>query len=562
MKKFIFSLILMLIFLSSCSISDILNTKILMGTDEPSRNDLEISKYNNQPLRENKSIYINDSNNVIFLYTTVLNPKADSENFTFSMMNSLTGGFVPEFNSIIAEGQENSGPLAGFYGFGVNKANSSITLRGNIGNIEMRSYKIRVNDDVEQWHMQKTLNLNKHLQDLSRSKNKFYYYLVSQLNDLVGFRTQFINLYIKDLTNTPFATTFQNYGIYTNVEQPNANWLSTHGLDKKGQVYKANNFNFERNATILKETTDKEYNLDEFQKILEIQQAKNNQKLIKMLDEINDESKDINEVFDHNFNRKNFLTYTALNILVGNFSNTNQNYLLYSPKKALTWYFIPWDNEDILFSPLSPKKNSPPDKLFGVALYDSNLLYRRFFSDENNKKELDAVIKEVKNTLLPKVNSITDNYSKIMSKYLLKDPDIAHLKNSVDLSDDYIKSFKDIMQNNYDKYIENRKLPTSPYINSITQNQNEITVNWSPSKSTNNNTIKYSVEFYYNENMTNIALKLDNISENKITTNKLSTGTYFCRINAIDGVNIQMNSNKYINDFEKTFYGVFKIIVK
>lgn len=68
---------------------------------------------------------------------------------------------------------------------------------------------------------------------------------------MVGLRTQFVHLYVKDNTEESDGK-FEDYGIYTQVEQLNKTALKSHGLDSNGQLYKINSFEFYRYEDIIK----------------------------------------------------------------------------------------------------------------------------------------------------------------------------------------------------------------------------------------------------------------------------------------------------------------------
>lgn len=52
-----------------------------------------------------------------------------------------------------------------------------------------------------------------------------------------------MHLYVKDNTEESGGK-FEDYGIYTQVEQLNKTALKSHGLDSNGQLYKINLLNF------------------------------------------------------------------------------------------------------------------------------------------------------------------------------------------------------------------------------------------------------------------------------------------------------------------------------
>ena len=84
-----------------------------------------------------------------------------------------------------------------------------------------------------------------------RFRNKLAYDLIRGIPQMVGLRTQFVHLYVKDNTEES-GVKFEDYGIYTQVEQLNKTALKSHGLDSNGQLYKINSFEFYRYEDIIK----------------------------------------------------------------------------------------------------------------------------------------------------------------------------------------------------------------------------------------------------------------------------------------------------------------------
>ena len=70
-----------------------------------------------------------------------------------------------------------------------------------------------------------------------------------------------------------------------------------HGLDKNGQLYKVNFFEFQRYEDIIRLSSDAGYDADSFEEYLEIKGDNDHSKLIEMLDDVNDTSKPIEETF-------------------------------------------------------------------------------------------------------------------------------------------------------------------------------------------------------------------------------------------------------------------------
>ena len=148
----------------------------------------------------------------------------------------------------------------------------------------------------------------------------------------MGLRTQFVHLYVKDLTDSASGV-FEDYGLYTQVEQLNKTALKAHGVDPNGQLYKINSFEFYRYEDVIRLTTDPAYDQTAFEKHLEIKGNSDHSKLIKMLDVLNDESSSMDdELFVTYFDKENIAYWMAFQLLTGNTDTQNRNVYLYSLK--------------------------------------------------------------------------------------------------------------------------------------------------------------------------------------------------------------------------------------
>ena len=58
---------------------------------------------------------------------------------------------------------------------------------------------------------------------------------------------------------------------------------------------------------------------------------------------MNNEAMPINDVIAKHFDRKNYVTWLAMNMVLDNRDTNSQNFLLYSPRNSATWTFVPWD---------------------------------------------------------------------------------------------------------------------------------------------------------------------------------------------------------------------------
>ena len=115
---------------------------------------------------------------------------------------------------------------------------ATVQVRGQTSSrYDQKNYKIKLKKNKGTWRGQRTIALNKHMGEGLRFRNKMAYDLIRDIDQMMGLRTQFVHLYVKDLTESTSGV-FEDYGLYTQVEQLNKTALKAHGLDAGGQLYK------------------------------------------------------------------------------------------------------------------------------------------------------------------------------------------------------------------------------------------------------------------------------------------------------------------------------------
>jgi spore coat protein H len=212
--------------------------------------------------------------------------------------------------------------------------NATIRQRGQSTRLTaQKSYRIDIADSAPPWQGQRRINLNKHPYDLTRVRNKLSFDLFTRIPHFTSLRTSFVNLVIDGV----------DFGLYTQIENPDAGFLQAHGLDPGGHLYKATFFEFWREADVLRSNADPSYSKRAFESHLEIRGHPNHAKFLAMLDDINDAELPFERVLPKYFNLDNCLTWLAVNILMGNLDALSQNFLLYSPSAESVWYLLPWD---------------------------------------------------------------------------------------------------------------------------------------------------------------------------------------------------------------------------
>ncbi len=358
-------------------------------------------------LREDKSVYSQDvDGDVDVFHVTILPPYGIyqtmdyvNENLNYVSGEYATDSVDPQASIVLTvNNQEFQGTLE---------------LRGQSSRKEpQKSYKIKLFDDQGTYKDMQVLNLNKHYKDLLRIRNKLAYDLIEDIDGLVGLRTRFVRLYITENDET------KDYGLFTLVEQPNKKFLSTHGLDADGQLYKAEFFEFLRYDGVLESETAPTYSEDKFNQLLEVRENPNHAKLIALLERINNPLNNINDIVSNNFSKDNLLTWIAYNTLLDNYDSNSRNYLLYSPAYSHIWYFVPWD----LDKTMREKENVYWS--FGISNYWGVELFNRFFRDPSNREALIAKVEELYPLFTPEeMRRRLEVYQPVIEEHLLNSVD-------------------------------------------------------------------------------------------------------------------------------------------
>lgn len=286
------------------------------------------------------------------------------------------------------------------------------------------SYAIKLAKDGAPWKGYRTVILNKHPYDLTRVRNKLAFDLLAYVPELAAPKTQFVHLTVdgKDL------------GLFTQVEKLDKNFLKAHGLDAAGHLYKAENFEFYRYPEALK-AEGAGYDKAAFEAILEIEGAKDHQPLLAMLDAVDAEDRPIDQVLATHFDRRNLVTWLALNVLLGNQDTTSQNFFLYRPTNG-RWHFLPWDYDGALGFYDQPNeaagKQRPQRWQEGLPNWWASALVRRYLQAPGAAAELDARMRELASGPLARdrVQALLDSYREAVAPHVAKAPDAARLPTS------------------------------------------------------------------------------------------------------------------------------------
>ena len=511
---------------------------------------------------EDTSVYDEDDpDSIVYFYVTVQKGDAGSDtDHTFAEVNSAVR-FQEDTHvsndiyarAIVQVGDEN-GPQPGKLGYGAEKSNARIRVRGNSSSVrEQKSYKLDLDDTAGLWRGQSNIALNKSVFDVTRIKNKLYFDMLKDVDNVPSIRTQFVRLFIKDETSG--QTAFEDYGLYTQAEVPGKKYLSNHGLNKEGYLYKAIAFNFEMSEG-LKNFDDPEFDQEAYDQILSCKGRQDNEKLIELVEMINDRSVDINEIIGTYIDRDNYITWLAYNILTANIDTTEQNFYLYSPVNSKKWFFIPWDGDGMLHvreDEMEGMDESYGNWQHGVSNYWGVVLHQRFLKNESNRQELADKVDELYETInRDSVNALVAQYNETVEPYVLSMPDVYYLDHTKKERDEILAGLGAEVDDAYQSFYDSLHELMPFFQNPLEQEGNSIRFSWSEAYDFDNEMITYRLRVSQTPDMADPLIDQDGLTmaEYETTTDVLEPGTWYWAVTASteDGRSSQAMDKILVND--------------
>jgi len=526
-------------------IDEQLNLATLISAPESAVGIEEPVSINDWPFQDNQEIYqFDDPGSVVTMYATVRkgNP-SDNTDFTWQEVNSFSKWYytnleiveVGKVEAIVQIGDE-TGPIPGQLGYGEVVPNATIQIRGASTSLRpQKSFKIELRDRAGEWRGQKTISLNKHIFDPVRVRNKLSFDLMKDIPHLVSLRTQFVHLYVKDETSDPISKSFVDYGLFTQIEQPNRKFLRNHLLDSDGQLYKTTFFEFHRYPDQIRLVDDPLYDESLFSTILEPKGNRDHSKLIKMLDDVNNFNIPINQTFEKYFDPDNYFTWLAFNILSGNIDTQSQNFYLYSPKNSQKWYFIPWDYDDAFFRQERSTYYYSPYKYweYGVANYWGVVLHNRVLRIKDNRIKLDNKINELMEFMTPgRIEEMLSVYREATEPYIFRMPDLYYLpatKATYDLGYELIPTE---VNNNYKLYKLSLQSPMPFFLGTPKIVDDIMIFNWAESYNFDAQDIEYHLVISKDWEFQGIVYESTLLNGLSQEIERLEPGTYFWRVEA------------------------------
>lgn len=514
---------------------------------------------NNDKLVDDVRVYEEDvDGSVKSLYITVL-PEQSSSLDWYTLNRSMHRYIKNEetLNVIFSEGTENgTGPKEGMFGFGTQEANAAISLRGNTSrSLPQKSYKIKLFDSAGLWQDQRTISLNKHVTDLSRLRNKLSFDLMEGIPHMTSLRTQFVHLYVKDLT-VGNNTAYEDYGLYTQIEQPNKMFLKNHLLDPNGYLYKAKFFEFGRYPDQVKSHLDAEYDKASFETILEIKGREEHEKLIEMIEDVNNTELMIEDVIDKHFDLDNLLTWTAVNILMDNMDTDAHNFYLYSPLNSEKWFILPWDYDGGW--ELQRNHNFIRPYQSGISNFWGNRLLNRYFRKEENIEKLIEKVEEVSTLINAEtVEAQLAEYKDVVKPFLFREPDVKYLPGENTAFEDQLQQFINTPVRAKERFYEDLEKPKPFYMWDVLVSDSDLTLIWDISFDLQMDDLFYSVTVATDPTMENVIAHEEGIRENEFKLKRPANGTYYWSVKVKDSKgNEQVSFDMYTDNDGNEFYNI------
>lgn len=548
----------------------------MLARPAPDTNPIELTALQNNPIDDQPIVdrmeYDNDPA-PRSIYVTVYpgTNKYGTKTYTLADLQATSkyglGPDEPEAYANVKVGSPDG--VEGQLGYGTDAINASIKLRGHSTRTsDWKSYKLKLYDAAGLYQGQDVINLNKHPSQGTQLLNKLCFDLFTTVPDFTSVNTNFVHVYIRDCSKEEPDEDYVDYGLFTQVEEPDKSFLEKHGLDPNGMLYKAENFEFFRYPDQLKSQLDPDYNEAQFETRLGILNGDDHRKFIAMLDAINDINRDINEAFDQYFDRDNYLTWLAVNILLGNLDTTNQNFLLYSPANSQKWYFLPWDYDGSLRDTelFTTNYSWMHKSLQGIHRYMSVQLHKRMMSDPENRQQLSDKINEIyEHYINPHtVDALVQSYLASVGETFLSEPDLGTvLFNKPQMFLDYCNELKGNVTGNYENYFVTLDYPAPFFIEPVRVQDGQVTFEWSESVDFAGTAMHYTLDILTDIEEETVVYAKQNLNSGKLTITPsevgLAPGTYYVRVRAYNGLGREQFAYNEIKSKYRYGYIRFKI---
>jgi spore coat protein H len=424
-------------------------------------------------------------------------------------------------------------------------SNAGLSIKGNFTRqLSQKSYTVKLDKDIPLYLKQRKFPLTKSQSDRSRLRNRIAFSLMRTIPNITSLSVNFYHLYING----------EDYGLFNQAEAIREEYLVNRGWDPKDHLYNTVNFLFDYKPYFMElDSAGEPLYPDRFEQILEIKTGKDNSKLIEMLEAV-DSTNDIDAVIAKYFNRKNYLTWMAINLILGDKDTIQHNFYLYNPRYSDVFYFLPWDYDGAWSTPKYLKRRE-----YGISVWWASTLHRKFLSVKKNRDDLYALADEIRAKYITdkNVQALIDKYLPIVLPYQSVWPDSQHNSESscISGSQDLVTR----LQENVDLYksVIGSPMPFDERV-SYDTNSSTLSVDWDESVDLEGDTIVYDINLS-KDTPDNVIFTEENLTQKSLTkVMPLEAGTYYIQVKAKEKDNSEHYQYSYsFTKFNDTIYDGF-----
>ena len=496
-------------------------------------------------LRDRKSIYADDDeDSVVVMYLTVRRGNSgESTDHTWEEINAHSKYWYEEqgvaqyaCEAILQIGDE-TGPLPEELGYTALAPNATVKVRGQSSSYySQKNYKISLKKDKGSWRDQTVINLNKHQQEGMRFRNKLAFDLLKTIPQTTACRTQFVHLYVCDQTQDGTNAVFEDYGLYTQVEQLNKTYLRNHDMDRYGQLYKVESFEYYRYPEALKLKTDPTYDEVAFNEVLESKGNDDHAKLLAMLDEVNDYATPIEDTLAKWFDVENLVYWMAFHMLVGNYDVQSRNAFLYSPQNVEKFFVLSWDNDGCLFR----KEWEVRERLEGmewergVSNYWGMVLFNRALRLPDFRAALNAAVEDLVANYLGQehLEEMVRGYRAVVEPYVYAQPDMLSAPLSAEQYNEVAQAISGEVQLNYEDYRASLEKSLPFYIATPVLEDGVLSMGWDASYDFDGEMISYRATLARDPDFADVLTMEEDLVVPQLSVEDPGEGQYFLKVEA------------------------------
>lgn len=360
------------------------------------------------------------------------------------------------------------------------------------------SFRVKLDTKTDLYDGERTFQLNKHFYDDTRVANMLSFELFQSIPHFTSLRTRFMHLHIDGV----------DYGLFTHVEHGDKLYLKNHGFSKEDNLYKAQNYAFVMTKSLSLGEDGKPLDQKAFDATLEMKSGKEIQKVVEMTQAIADATTDaaFETVFNKYFNRQNYLTWFAINIILGNKDTVTQNFFLLNPKFSDTFYFLPWDYDGIGYKDDVVQKWTK-----GIANWWQSPLHRKFLQIKKNRDDLDAMVATLRAKYITDeaIHALMDKYRPLVEKYVTALPDSRYLHERWAGAYNHLRN--ELVSENLKDYNSQKGHPM-PFWQYVENKEDGLILGWGKAVDLENDAIVYSLEVSESEDFNTTIINEQDIS--------------------------------------------------